>query len=366
VHVHLEWLPGQQLDPVHAVVGAVPAARTLHALREAKIAALTAQYRAWRAAGGGRGCYRRFLARCPWLAAMGVSDFGRWVQWRLWQQLADAYAQVVNLGGVQLMIDVVAEPAGDWAARLIAASRCAQIVRVVRLESVLFAPLDPEAVRQAFPPGAGADLFLGHFCAVGDGHVHLKSWIVDPARVRAVLARFAPADAHAQSAALTRLMHQAMAGPMRSVHAAAGDAGAAIVLEARIADFCRMLGRQGVVWEGLGMIPATDDARAAAPAFLMPRRLSPEMISEFPEDATPQQIREHIKHRAGSPAQAVTVYLHDLLVAEAGMQRVTPQSLEEIEGYCRFTFPFTIEELRANQEITSRVQALVESSHRAF
>jgi hypothetical protein len=366
VHVHLEWLPGQQIDPVHAIVACAPRERTLRGLREAKVAALTEQYRAWKAGRGGRSKYRRFLANFPWLAAMGVTKFGRWVQWRLWQQLSDAYVQVVNLGGMQLMIDVIAEPVSDWPARLIAASRCAHVLRVVRLESVLFAPIDVQAAREVLPSETAADNFLSQFCIVGDGQVQLKNWIIDHGRVRAVLERFAPADGQVQSAALTRLMLRAMDGPMKLMNSTAGEAGAAFVLEGRMADWLKWLKKPKVVWDGFGMIPATNELDAPRPSVLMPRRVSPEQISEFPEEVTPTEIHERIRERADSSAEAVTVYLGDLLVAEAGLPRAPPESLEGIEGCCRFVVPLTIAELPADQEITSRVQALVKSSNRDF
>jgi hypothetical protein len=365
VHAGLEWLPGQQLDPVHAAVECAPRERTLHALREAKIAALSAQYRAWAAAGDGRAELREFLARCPWLAAARVSDFGAWVQWRLWRQLSDAYLEILQLG-MQLMIDVVVERAADWPARVVAAARCADIVHVVGIENALLGEVHVEAVRAALPSAASADLFLTHFCTVADTRARLNSWIVDQRRVGRVLESLQPAERQAQSAALVTLITQAMQRPMKAIHCLAGDAGAALVLEARMAAWLGWRKQPTLVWDRLGMVPATDDPAAPAPSFLMPRRLSPEQISEFPAGTAPAQIRAQIEQRAGSHAQALTVYLHDLLVAEAGVERLPPAALQEIQGHCRFLFPFTVADLRASQEITDRVRAFVERSNRAF
>jgi hypothetical protein len=362
VHVHLEWLALQQIDPVHAIVECRPRERTLHAVRESKIAALTAEYRVWAATESGRAEYEQFLTEFPWFLAL--EDFGRWVQWRLWQQLSDAYFQVLNLGDIRLMIDVPVDAADHWPAKLVTASRYAQIIRVVSFENALLGPFNVQAVREALPAPGAADLFLTRFCTVTDTWARFNSWIVDRPLVSEILGRLAPEEQKAQSAALDRLILQAMDGPMEIMHQVAGDSSATFVLEARLAEWLNRLQVPQVAWERLGMVPATENPTTPAPSFLMPRALSPEQISEFPETMTQGEIMDEMKLRAHSVSPAVTVYLQDLLLVARRMERARPEKLQEIEGHCRFTFPHTLADLRANEEVSRRVQVLVRKSKR--
>jgi hypothetical protein len=88
------------------------------------------------------------------------------------------------------------------------------------------------------------------------------------------------------------------------------------------------------------------------------------MLSEFSADCTQDEIRQAVTNRAAGPADAATVYLHDLIVAAGHPERNQPQALQQITGHCRFVFPLTIEAVKANAGIREQIQAIVERTNR--
>jgi hypothetical protein len=363
IHIAIEWLSGPRIDPIHAIVECQPTEPTLCAVRSAKIAALTVRYREWKLRRQGAEELAAFLRRFPWMFAVCESEFAQWVQWTLWQQFSDAYQRIVAIG-IQLMIDFVADE--DWGylpSKLIAVSHFAQLVRIVRMERVLFEPLEVQQVYAAYGSTEAAAYPLSQFWTVKDGVAAFKPQIVSVRWVQDVLTNRPQAEAQA----LRPLLECARAKRAPILAALAMDAGASFVLDAPIAAWlAAFTNERNCVWEKLGMIPAGDKPASGGPSFVMPKRLSPEEISEFPEEETQESIARAVSERATSDAQAVTVYLHDLLVTVARMERVIPDTLQSIEGHCRWVFPRTVEELRASSEITQQVQAFVEKCQRTF
>jgi hypothetical protein len=139
------------------------------------------------------------------------------------------------------------------------------------------------------------------------------------------------------------------------------DTPAAIVLDETLTNW---FGPKNV-WESFHMVPSgTLPIADKPPSVALPRRLSPEMLSEFPADHTQDAIRLAVAKRAAGPAEAATVYLHDQIIAAGHPERKRPEALQEITGHCRFVFPLTIEALKTNAAIREQIQAIVERTNR--
>jgi hypothetical protein len=118
------------------------------------------------------------------------------------------------------------------------------------------------------------------------------------------------------------------------------------------------------VWEQYQFIPSGDELIADCPSFLIPKGLSPEAISEFPQAVDAQEIATVIGKRMRCPAEAVTVYLHDLIAGTGHLPRKQPEELQVISRHCRFLFPMTIAELRHNTTLREDIYTLIEKSNR--
>jgi hypothetical protein len=133
------------------------------------------------------------------------------------------------------------------------------------------------------------------------------------------------------------------------------------VLEANLSAWlARVLGSP--VWDRTSIIQSAaqwdqNDKRR----FVTPARLSPEQISEFPLSADRGQVCAVVGERARSEALAVTVYLHDLLVATTDVDRSEPESFQAVQDHCRYVFPFAIDSL---ENMTDRIQQFVNDTKR--
>jgi hypothetical protein len=162
-------------------------------------------------------------------------------------------------------------------------------------------------------------------------------------------------------AQMNEFLDRACAACRQVLRLLAMDTPAAIVLDETLTNW---FGPKNV-WESFHMVPSGSLPIAEkAPSVAVPRRLSPEMLSEFPADYTHDAIRQAVANRAAGPADAATVYLHDLIVAAGHLERKEPQALQQITGHGRFVFPLTIEALKTSAALREQIQAIVERTNR--
>jgi hypothetical protein len=88
----------------------------------------------------------------------------------------------------------------------------------------------------------------------------------------------------------------------------------------------------------------------------MPVRLAPDLISEFVQDVSSEQVLAQIREKvAAPPPLSVTVYLCDLLCGVGVYDRHPPAPIQLISGDCRFSMPLTLAELRQEQRIMTQI-----------
>jgi hypothetical protein len=97
----------------------------------------------------------------------------------------------------------------------------------------------------------------------------------------------------------------------------------------------------------MAVVPSTTGAGPIDGRFhVLPVHLSPEMISEFPESRTVDEVQRAVRERVVTGALSVTFYLADLLgVAYGGDGRKRPRPIQSIEGHRRFAFPYLLEQM---------------------
>jgi hypothetical protein len=91
--------------------------------------------------------------------------------------------------------------------------------------------------------------------------------------------------------------------------------------------------------------------------------LSPEVASEFPEDISLVDMRQEIERKNMLDVLLVDVFLGDLVSVARG-ERVQVTPIQLMEHYCRFLFPFTLDELTADSELTDSVRDILRASSR--
>jgi hypothetical protein len=269
LHIHIEQLEGNLLDPVHAQIPHGSTDGTLCDVRDAKLASLSSLF----AENCQRENLRLFAAQFSQVTEHCRSEFALFVQWVLHCQLVRAYERVAELG-VQLMLDVPVFRPHDIARTLVGFSHFAQSLKIVGLEAL---------------------------------RIPVQHLVETPI--------FCPA-------------------------AISVSEGAAEVISAKQIHF----------------LPSVSKVRKDLGEFqiLGPKYLSPEVVSEFEETASMQQMRAIFEKRAVENAIVVELYFGDLISVMGG-ERVRCLPLQLIKDHCRFLFPFTVQELRDEQQLGERI-----------
>jgi hypothetical protein len=366
IHIYIETLSGNLIDPIHANVDFVCTEQTLHGIREAKLAAITWLYRTWQEKSRGLdSALSQFAGTFPWVASASDGEFGIWVQHLLFEQLATAYAHCLQ-DGIQLMVDFLVEPGFEtFPHRLIGWGHFASIVRVVQPGLVLFSPVPLQRVQEIFRNVPEVvDLVLTQFCTVEGGvATPLVQSMNQDWFVHALDMLTAKLGVSLKSKVLTqipKLWDVSHEEPCKILQRVAQDCPATLVMDETASTW---FGPKSVL-ERYQLIPSGSELIADCPSFLVPKWLSPDAISEFPQDVGAQEVVTVVGKRMRCPAEGVTVYLHDLIAATGHLPRQQPQELQLITGHCRFLFPMTIAELRKNTALRDDICALIERAHR--
>jgi hypothetical protein len=287
VHVHIETIHGHLIDPVHATVQCEPREHRLHSIREAKLVSLTRAYGRCRSR-----CdtvLSRLLDEFPWVRPAASGDFGCWVQCTLFEQLANAYQQILG-PGVQLMVDFVGDgPFALFPRKLAAFGRFAHMVRIVQPINLLFQPVPIDEARRIF--GALADVILATFCICQATAAMPRFECVDRQWTAEQLEMVAQKTQVSKSVLVTQMneLLDKACDPCRHVlQLLAMDTPAAVLLDETLTNW---FGPKNI-WETFHMVPSGSLPIAEkTPSIAIPRRLSPEMLSEFSADCTQDEIR---------------------------------------------------------------------------
>jgi hypothetical protein len=336
VHVHVERLPGQLLDPVHAVVDLAGDLDdfTVQSVRTAKLRILWAQYQS----GFDQSGLESFLELFPYVTAKcGGDRFAQWVQFVLFRQLSAAFVQVADLG-VQLLLDFAAD--GDLADQelpLRLTSYFAHGVRLVGFDRYV-APVSVPRIRAIF--GTRADLIVERYCAVSADGIALKPEAFeagpDLERLRELARMERAADPEGCLAFLERLP---------------GLCPSALILDPTLSGFARLSGFVRAV---------TDGGECDRFSHVFPSYLSPEMISEFPQSVALDGVTAVMQNRAASEGMSVSFYLADLFTLAHGERaRDPPDAIQSIKGHRRFMFTYALE-ARAADEAAGEIRAFLE------
>jgi hypothetical protein len=113
------------------------------------------------------------------------------------------------------------------------------------------------------------------------------------------------------------------------------------------------------VWREFRIVPSGSAPIECLPSIVVPKRMTPEMISEFPVGQDAGRILEVIRERAAGSACAVTFFLYDFVTSVLKMAREEPEPLQLFEGYCRFRYPMDIRDLGDDMTTQERILALL-------
>lgn len=359
IHVHVEKLANNLIDPIHAQVPLKGDIQELSidAVRTLKIQGLWERYTDYKRKGIDYR-FEKFKCQYPWVGQYCQNEFAHWIQSVLFQQMSSAYERIVDIG-VQLVTDF--SPAGTAIQdQIITFSQFTSVLRLVNFDFLVQGLSPPTAEKIV-----GAEHFqqiLG-FCNVTGNTIKVNPALANPRNVAAALAEFDPAVAREIGPKLEHLACLSLLAEPRGCTEMLSQLTlrAPCALVADIA-LTRVFGPKAIL-ERFGMIPSSPEPTPGMSA-LAPELISPEMVSQFGQDATPDSILAEFTRTAQSSAESVTVYLHDLLAALSGKQRSAPNSLRTTPGHCRFQFPATLEMMQLDEETNRKIAQFLNSSSR--
>jgi hypothetical protein len=272
------------------------------------------------------------------------------VQYFLFRQLADAYRRIVDMG-VQLVLDFEPKEGFSKLARQMEIwSRCAHAIHLIGMD-LYVPPFRREVIESTF--GRDSEFVLTNLCQ------QRGSEFVFPSRPPDLMIS---ADVREKVEDLRRYAAEADEGKCRRfLRVNSGLWASAVVIDATTTQF---FGSR-TVWEEFGMIPAREAGFEGRLFAMMPIRVAPDVISEFPEEMRDERIRGVIEERVRSKeAISVTMYLYDLLAGFGGYRREKPRPIQIVPGHCRFSFPFSVQELKWETELNGRIRQFLSGCRR--
>lgn len=255
----------------------------------------------------------------------------------LFSQLSRAHADALALG-VHLVVDFVidaGEPLDQVCDGIIAASRAASVVRIVGVRNVYRQPIHcfGEGVCERIGEVQGSSVLV-------DDHMATPGWLEQ--RLEGL-----PQDVVAQVRARKDEIIRTTFRPCRDMLTRAARETAVCLLMDE--DGTKLFGPEMV--NSFGLLPT-------GPEVELPNRLSPEMLSEFPEEVPAELISQEVRRRAAFPTKLSTVYLHDLLVAAGDWKRERPEPLQLINEHCRFRLPVALDVLGLDDALTAKIRGV--------
>jgi hypothetical protein len=360
IHVHIEYLAGHLIDPVHASVPCQPAERTIDSIRESKIRILIELFndRAYFPH------FEEFRRVFRWIGDRCQSEFAQWTQFFLFRQLADAYRRIADMG-IQLVLDFPpAGPISEFFEPLKTWSRCAQTIRLIGMD--LYSHPLRRAVIDGFFGLRVADFVAQVLCEQRGDDLVIRDSATDPECRREIFQQIGdPETAEAIDAKFEHFLGYVSIADDHKCRTFLTDNSqlwsSAMILDAEATKF---FGPK-MVAEEFEMIPSGDALFEGIPFAMMPRHLAPDKVSEFVLETSSAEIRDMIEQRAALPdAMSVTVYLSDLLSGFGDYDRTEPEPIHMRPAHFRFVLGFTVEDLKRDRRLNDRIREFLAASHR--
>jgi hypothetical protein len=350
IHVHIETLENHTIDPVQAYITYEHPGYDLAKVRDAKLAAL---WQLFEEVEPRDPELERFLTENPWVAQVCDTPFARWVQFHLFSQFKLAFQRILDIG-IQLITDFTLDDelsfTGIFPVLHTMGTLCHGI-RLLGLEYWLQPPTE-DLLRLLF--GQYANVVIPQFFrSSGSG---VEQIIRAPGAIEAGLGWASSASLH--RSLLRKLQWFASYDPRQNgefFSSLIGSLPAALIADTRATQF---LGAR-VVHEHLHMIPTSSIVADRVP--VVPGYLSPELLSAWTNGETHVSMHASLLKQVESPADWVTVYLHDveLMVGRTRVNEAAPLPLQMIRGHCRFLYPAAVQEMLEDADWIDSIQGML-------
>jgi hypothetical protein len=350
IHLHIETLPGHLLDPIHASIDYAHPGLDLTAIRDAKLSALHEVFRNRRDVSQ----FKMFLKSSDWIKDACASEFERWVQFVLFNELDVAVNRSIDLG-IQLITDFIV--CGSLPTNTCPLMTIANFFHGIRLCGLeLYARFPTPAFIEELFRGFSQRVFQDFF-RMKDGvalyrpEVPIESVLGDEGRdVREAIGH--------NLNFIASLPHPNESSCKEYLSDLSSTLPCAIILDSAATT---IFGSKYII-STLKMIPSSSSPIVHGCA--MPRYLSPEMISEFPSEETKECVLKVVRDRARSEAMGATVYLQDLRFMLSGTHERPITALQQIIGHCRFMAPFTVVDLDLDADLNSQIGGFLQENLR--
>jgi hypothetical protein len=360
IHVAIERIAGQLIDPVHARVRWEAKEISIAAIRDSKIEALRTLFVNQRED-------EKFAAFCRafrWIKNSCRTEFGRWVQFFLFGQLAEAYKKILEMG-IQLVINL--DVSGTCTAFFEQVKTWAHYAQTLQLTGMdlYCSPVRREVIEGIFGK-KHTPFIITTFCEQRGDSLSIPNRCKTQAYLAQVVDRMGDP---ALAGEIKRKLEYFLGFVTNADTAKCRDAlckvppllPAALLIDPAATEF---FGPK-VVTDEFRSIAGACSAIPNVPTALMPNVLAPDMVSEFPENVSCEEILAKIRGRANDHEPlSVTVYLCDLLAACGGYDRHPPPPIQLISGHCRFALPLSLQELQQDQATISRIYEILSECKR--
>lgn len=360
IHTHIERMnEGRLIDPIHALAPNVLVANLdIESIREAKIISLHDRYQFWkREYEQNDEEYKQFVQRNEWMKEICKTEFELWVQFNLAVEYQNCFEGIVELG-IDLITDIVLYENTSIKSLLKVESKRAQIIRLVGLLNSL-TPLTVERVHEVC--GDDTQFVLENYCKVYDDTVIFEEKYRNPELIEQIPEpEFKEKIKRLFTMSIDQKKYESCQESMQRLPMLPPQYPCAIMLDQATTSFLTI----PRTYE-LHYIPSSSNHEGQFASFVEPKYLSPEIVSEFDQVSTQQEMAQIIESRVKSNAISVVIYLQDLLSAFGVFLHPQVKPLQLIEHHCRFTFPVSIEDLNCNTDLITKVREFLETNNRS-
>jgi hypothetical protein len=265
---------------------------------------------------------------------------------------------------MQLFVDFLMEPdetPQGLEQKLVGLAQFASGIRIVYADPVTLQPVRTDVVRSVFDNRPDiATIVFERFGAVRgdvfhfDPKVRQDSWVT---------AQLYGVDGDVQQAIRRKMRQFRAAGeePYAEVlRRVAGLVPATLMFDEATT---YRVGREAV-WRDFRIVASASEPIPNVPSIVVPQRISPEMLSEFPITTKGDEILGVIRRRSSCDSLAVTFYLYDFVNSVLGLPRQEPEPLQLFQRYCRFRFPMYNDYLVEDVTTQERIHALMNEINR--
>ncbi|OHT02877.1 hypothetical protein TRFO_06924 [Tritrichomonas foetus] len=378
IHVHIEKLQYGLLDPIHANGLFWSQPGQLPEIRDNKIKALYQNYQTWLPTAEQDQAYHHFITGNSYIIQHCDNDFAKWTQYILYSQLYAAFCEIIDIG-VKLITDVIKTEENDMLENeevnvylnrkfeemkneINVASHYSHGIKLVGIKSLI----DKSNITENYLKGLFGELsgyVMKSFFLLTSNTLTLLQNATNPAFIQNFISQLSPDKRDDFQNKLDQLFLKMTEFPdfWRRIASIANHCPATLFLDTQTSSTFQspnISSSLHVVFSSPSEVNDKNSLHALVPNFM-----SPEMVSEFPEQATADEISEKLKQKINSSEKYVEVFLIDALRAMGN--QISFEPLQMIKGRCRFLLPFTIEDLLCDSEINGKIREVLNSGQRS-